>query len=162
MGRSSRIEDVKYIAGKKNEFYSKKENLKEKIGEYTERRTEVEESISRMPEDLPEELQSQMNTAIENVRVEFKRDAKEIGEEADDARNEADDIIDTARNSGNDWKQKAEKIRRISSVPIIGRFMESKADELNERAEDMFDLARETQQYQDELSLERNKLYENR
>ena len=154
--------DISYIIEKKNEVYSKKENLKERINEFDERRAEVEEGIARIPDDLPEELQQQVDVAVENARAELRSEADEIGEEADVARNEADGAIDLARNTGDDLNQKAEKLRGLSGIPLIGSFAETKASELNDRAEDMFDLAKETQQYQDELILERNKLYENR
>ena len=154
--------DRSYIIEKKNEVYSKKENLKERINEYGERRAEIEEGIARIPDDLPEELQQQVDVAVENARAELRSEAEEIGEEADAARNEADGAIDMARNMGSDLNQKAEKFRGLSGIPLIGSFADTKAGELTERAEDMFDLARETQQYQDELILERNKLYENR
>lgn len=154
--------DRSYIIEKKNEVYSKKENLKERINEFDERRAEVEEGIARIPDDLPEELQQQVDVAVENARAELRSEAEEIGEEADDARNDADGTIDMARNIGDDLNQKAEKFRGLSGIPLVGSFAETKASELSGHAEEMFDLAQETQQYQDELILERNKLYENR
>lgn len=147
---------------KKNDVYVKKENLKEKIGEFDKRRSEVEEGISRIPDDLPQELQKQVEIAIENTRAELDGEATEIGKEADEVKEEADAAMDMADSIKDDLNKKAEKMSSLKDIPLIGSFADTKAGDLIDQAEQMTDLRQETLQYQEELIMERNKLYANR
>lgn len=154
--------DRSYMIEKKNEVYGKKEEFKERISEFNKRRAEVEEGISRIPDDLPEELQQQVDMAVENVRAELKDEADEIGKEADEVKETADKAMDMADDIQSDLNKKAEKMRSLKDIPLVGSFADVKADEFSGYAEEMADLRQETQGYQDELIQERNKLYENR
>ena len=147
---------------KKNDVYVKKEELKERISEFDKRRQDVEDGISRIPDDLPQELQQQVDVAIENTRAKLDTEAEEIGQEADEAKEEADEAMDMADEIEADLLQKAEKMSALKDVPLIGSFADTKANDLMGQAEQMVDLRQETSGYREELALERNKLYANR
>ncbi len=70
--------------------------------------------------------------------------------------------MDTADVVSGDLREKANKLKDLSGIPIIGSFAETKGDEMLEQAEQIVDLRQETQQYQDDLLLSRNKLFGNR
>ena len=54
------------------------------------------------------------------------------------------------------------KLRDLSGIPIIGSFAETKGNEVLDQADQIVDLRQETQQYQDDLNVSRNRLMGNR
>ena len=153
--------DRKWIIEKKNDVAIRAMDSKEKTEQF-EKRDEVEEGISRIPTDLPEEIQRQVDAAIENVRNDLREEREQLENEVDEIQKTADEVMDTADVVSGDLREKANKLKDLSRIPIIGSFAETKGDEMLEQAEQIVDLRQETQQYQDDLLLSRNKLFGNR
>lgn len=143
---------------KKNDFYVKSAEMKDSIEKFDKKRSETEEGISRIPTDLPPELQSQVDTAVENVRNQLKEESNKLDQEADKISIEADEAMDLADKVETELREKSKKMSSLSGVPLIGSFAETKGNELMDQAEQMVDLRQETQKYQDELISYRNKL----
>lgn len=143
---------------KKNEAAIKAMDLKEKTEEFEKKKGEMEEGISRIPTDLPEELQQQVEQAIENARSEMSTEASELANEAKEAQDDADEAIEMMRNVADDYQGKAGEMKSLQEIPLIGCFAETKGEELDDKAGQMIDLARETQQYSDSLAESRNRL----
>ena len=154
--------DRKWIIEKKNDVAIRAMDSKEKTEQFVEKRDEVEEGISRIPTDLPEEIQRQVDAAIENVRNDLREEREQLENEVDEIQKTADEVMDTADVVSGDLRKKANKLKDLSGIPIIGSFAETKGDEMLEQAEQIVDLRQETQQYQDDLLLSRNKLFGNR
>lgn len=151
---SKRTEMIK----KKNDFYFKSQEMNESIENLESKRSEVEEGISRIPDDLPEELQTQVDAAIENTRNQIDEQRSDLEKKADDLSREADEAMDMADDLASDLQQKAQKMAALSGIPMIGSFAETKAEQLEDQAEQMIDLRQETQEYQDKLKHQRNRL----
>lgn len=151
---SKRTEMIK----KKNDFYFKSQEMNESIETLENKRSEVEEGISRIPDDLPEELQSQVDAAIENTRNQINEQRSDLEKKADELSREADDAMDMADDLASDLRQKAQKMAALSGIPMIGSFAETKAEQLEDQAEQMIDLRQETREYQDKLRHQRNRL----
>lgn len=143
---------------KKNDFAIKSMEMNDSIEALENKRSEVEEGISRIPEDLPEELQSQVDAAIENTRNQINDERSDLEKKADELSREADDAMDMADELASDLQQKAQKMAALSGIPLIGSFAETKGEQLSDQAEQMIDLRQETQEYQDKLRQQRNKL----
>lgn len=143
---------------KKNEAAIKSMDMKDKTDEFEEKREHVEEGISRIPTDLPEELQQQVDQAIENARAELSAEAEKLADELKEAQDEADEAIDNMRNVADDYREKAERMKGLQGIPLIGSFAETKGNELSDNAEQLADLSQETQQYSDSLAESRNRL----
>lgn len=133
-------------------------DLKEKIDEFDEKRTEVEEGISRIPKDLPDELQQQIQEGVENARAELDSEANDLGQEADNIKETADETIDMADNLRDEYTKKAERLRALSDVPMIGSFVDEGADKLDNQAEQITDLRQEIVKYRDEAAMQHNRL----
>ena len=73
-----------------------------------------------------------------------------------------DDVLDKADMIRADLKEKGNKLKDISGIPIIGSIVDTKADEILDQADQISDLRQETQQYQDDLISSRNRLMGNR
>ena len=144
--------DRKWIIEKKNDVAIKAMDNKERTDQFIEKRDEVEEGISRIPTDLPEEIQRQVDAAIENARNDLKDESEKLESEANDIQRDADEVMDMADAVSGD----------LRGIPIIGSFAETKGDEVLDQAEQIVDLRQETQQYQDDLILSRNRLMGNR
>ena len=154
--------DRSWIIEKKNDIAIRAMDNKEKTDQFIEKRDTVEEGIARIPTDLPEDIQRQIDTAIQNVRNELKEERKELEDEANEIQESADDVLDKADIIGNYLKEKGNKLKDISLIPIIGSIADTKADEIFDQAEQISDLRQETQKYQDDLMHSRNRLFENR
>ena len=152
---SKRTEMIK----KKNDFYFKSQEMNESIETLENKRSEVEEGISRIPDDLPEELQSQVDAAIENTRNKINEQRSDLEKKADELSREADDAMDMADDLASDLQQKAQKMAALSGIPMIGSFAETKAEQLEDQAEQMIDLRQETREYQDKLRHQINRLH---
>lgn len=70
--------------------------------------------------------------------------------------------MDMADSISEDLKEKGNKLRDLSRIPIIGSFAETKGNEVLDQADQIVDLRQETQQYQDDLTVSRNRLMGNR
>ena len=70
--------------------------------------------------------------------------------------------MDMADSISEDLKEKGNKLRDLSGIPIIGSFAETKGNEVLDQADQIVDLRQETQQYQDDLNVSRNRLMGNR
>lgn len=147
------------IIKKKNDFAIKSMEMCDAIENLDNKKAAVEEGISRIPDDLPDELQSQVNEAIENTRNSLKEESKGLEKSAYELQNEADETMDLADDIISDLQNKSEKMSSLSDVPLIGSFAETKGEQLADQAEQMVDLKQETQQYQDKLANQRNKLF---
>lgn len=66
--------------------------------------------------------------------------------------------MDLADDIASDLQNKSKRMSSLSGVPLIGSFAETKGEQLSNQAEQMIDLRRETQEYQDKLAQQRNKL----
>lgn len=161
--------DRKWIIEKKNDVAIRAMDNKEKTDQFIEKNDEIEEGISRIPTDLPEDIQRQVDAAIENVRNDLKEEseqlsaeADEIKESADEIKESADEVMDMADSISEDLKEKGNKLRDLSGIPIIGSFAETKGNEVLDQADQIVDLRQETQQYQDDLNVSRNRLMGNR
>lgn len=133
--------------------------MNESIETLENKRSEVEEGISRIPDDLPEELQSQVDAAIENTRNKINEQRSDLEKKADELSREADDAMDMADDLASDLQQKAQKMAALSGIPMIGSFAETKAEQLEDQAEQMIDLRQETREYQDKLRHQINRLH---
>lgn len=71
---SKRSEMIK----KKNDFIIKSMEMNDYIENLDKKRSDVEEGISRIPDDLPEDLQGQVNAAIENTRNAIKEESQNL------------------------------------------------------------------------------------
>lgn len=151
---SKRSEMIK----KKNDFIIKSMEMNDYIENLDKKRSDVEEGISRIPDDLPEDLQGQVNAAIENTRNAIKEESQNLEKKASDLEKEADEAMDLADNIASDLQNKSKRMSSLSGVPLIGSFAETKGEQLSNQAEQMIDLRRETQEYQDKLAQQRNKL----
>lgn len=154
--------DRKWIIEKKNDVAIKAMDNKERTDQFIEKRDEVEEDISRIPTDLPEEIQRQVDAAIENARNDLKDESEKLESEANDIQRDADEVMDMADAVSGDLKEKGNRLKDLRGIPIIGSFAETKGDEVLDQAEQIVDLRQETQQYQDDLILSRNRLMGNR
>ena len=150
--------DRKWIIEKKNDVAIRSMDLKEKIDEFDEKKSEVEEGISRIPSDLPDELQQQIQEAVENARADLDSEANDLSQEADGIKETADEAIDMADNLRDEYSQKAEQLRELSDVPMIGSFANEGADKLDNQAEQIVDLRQETVKYRDEMAMQHNRL----
>ena len=154
--------DRKWIIEKKNDVAIKAMDNKERTDQFIEKRDEVEAGISRIPTDLPEEIQRQVDAAIENARNDLKDESEKLESEANDIQRDADEVMDMADAVSGDLKEKGNRLKDLRGIPIIGSFAETKGDEVLDQAEQIVDLRQETQQYQDDLILSRNRLMGNR
>ena len=152
--------DRKWIIEKKNDVAIRTMDLEEKIDEYEAKKTTIEEGISRIPHDLPDELNQKIQDAIDNARAELDREAADLRQEADDIKDTADETTDMVDILREDYSQKAESLRKVSDIPIIGRFAADEADKLCDQAEQITDLRQETVQYRDEASMQYNRVIE--
>lgn len=143
---------------KKNEVWTGKENLTKEIEKYDEHRTEVEDGISKIPKDLPQEVQKDVDRAVEKERQKLKKEADKIEKKVDKVSEKADKAMDMAEEKATDFKQQAEKVRSLRDIPVLGSFIEQKAETLDDYAQQMTDLRQETQKYQDELQHAKIKL----
>lgn len=143
---------------KKNEAAIKSMDIKDRTEEFEKKKENIEEGISRIPTDLPEELQQQIEQAVENARAELSEEGEGLAEEAKEAQDSADEAIDMMRNIADDYRCKAEGMKGLQGIPLIGNFAETKGSELDSNAEQMVDLSQETQQYSDSLAESRNRL----
>ena len=125
--------DRKWIIEKKNDVAIRAMDNKEKTDQFIEKNDEIEEGISRIPTDLPDEIKES-----------------------------ADEVMDMADSISEDLKEKGNKLRDLSGIPIIGSFAETKGNEVLDQADQIVDLRQETQQYQDDLNVSRNRLMGNR
>lgn len=153
---SKRSEMIK----KKNDFIIKSMEINDSIEVLDKRKSDVEEGISRIPDDLPEELQEQVDAAIENTRNTLKEESSDLEKKASEVAKEADEAMDFADELSSDLQQKSQKMAALSGIPLIGSFAETKGEQLADQAEQMMDLRQETQQYQDKLLNQRNKLFQ--
>ena len=135
--------DRKWIIEKKNDVAIRAMDNKEKTDQFIEKNDEIEEGISRIPTDLPEDIQR-------------------LSAEADEIKESADEVMDMADSISEDLKEKGNKLRDLSGIPIIGSFAETKGNEVLDQADQIVDLRQETQQYQDDLNVSRNRLMGNR
>ena len=149
----------KEMIKKKNDFITKSMDMNDNIDEFDKKRSEVEEGISRIPTDLPAELQDQVNAAIENTKKSLKEESKALENTAYELEKEADEAMDYADELASDLKNKSKKMSSLSDVPILGSFAETKSEQLSDQADQMMDLRKETQEYQNKLAIKRNKLF---
>ena len=154
--------DRNWIIEKKNDVAIRAMDNKEKTDQFIEERDVVEEGIARIPTDLPEDIQRQIDAAIENVRNELKEESRKLEDEASEIKESADDVLDKADMIRADLKEKGNKLKDISGIPIIGSIVDTKADEILDQADQISDLRQETQKYQDDLIHSRNRLFTNR
>lgn len=154
--------DRKWIIEKKNDVAIRAMDNKEKTDQFIEKNDEIEEGISRIPTDLPEDIQRQVDAAIENVRNDLKEESEQLSAEADEIKESADEVMDMADSISENLKEKGNKLRDLSGIPIIGSFAETKGNEVLDQADQIVDLRQETQQYQDDLNVSRNRLMGNR
>lgn len=150
--------DRSWIIEHKNDVAIRSMDLKDKVDEFDKKKNEVEEGISRIPDDLPDELQQQVQAAIDKARSELDTEADELGQEADDIKESADEVTDTTDNLQDEYSRKAEKFRTVSDIPIIGSFAEEAAEKLENQMEQMADLRQETVKYRDEIATQHNRL----
>ena len=144
--------DRKWIIEKKNDVAIRAMDNKEKTDQFIEKNDEIEEGISRIPTDLPEDIQ----------RNDLKEESEQLSAEADEIKESADEVMDMADSISEDLKEKGNKLRDLSGIPIIGSFAETKGNEVLDQADQIVDLRQETQQYQDDLNVSRNRLMGNR
>jgi uncharacterized coiled-coil DUF342 family protein len=154
--------DRKWIIEKKNDVAIRSMDLKEKIDEFDQKKAEVEEGISRIPSDLPDELRQQIQEAVENARAELDSEANDLGVEADSIKETADETIDMADNMREEYSQKAERLRELSNVPMIGSFANEAAEKLENQANQVVDLRQETVKYRDDAAMQHNRLRDRR
>lgn len=152
---SKRSEMIK----KKNDFVIKSMEMNDSIETLDKKRSDVEDGISRIPSDLPEELQGQVDAAIENTRNALNEESSALEKKAYELEKEADEAMDLADDIAADLQDKSQKMAALSGIPLIGSFAETKGEQLADQAEQMIDLRKETQQYQDKLAQQRNKLF---
>ena len=143
---------------RKNEAYSKAEGFDKQSEKLSETRSEVKDSKSRIPDDLPEDIKRQIDAMYDSKEKELEDQAKDLADKIKDAQDDADEAIDDMRSMRGDLEKKAEKLSGLKDVPLVGSFMETKSKELDEQAEQMADLAKETQKYSDKLAESRNRL----
>lgn len=150
--------DRKWTITEKNKSAIKSMEIGDKTEGFVKKRQEMEEGISRIPDDLPQELQQEVDRAIENARKEMEAEGSELANEAKEAQEEADETIENIRDIASDYQKKAQKFSDLSGIPLIGSFSETKASELNDQVEQLTDLAQETQKYSDSLAASRNRI----
>lgn len=156
MGRFEK--DRSWIIEHKNDVAIRSMELKDKVDEFDNKKSEVEEGISRIPDDLPDELQQQIQDAVDRARGELDAEADELGQEADNIKETADEVTDMADDLRDEYSRKAERLRSLSDVPIIGSFAEESAEKMDDQIEQVSDLRRETVKYRDETSEQHNRL----
>lgn len=142
---------------KKNEAYSKAEGFDKQSEILSKNRKEVHESKSRIPNDLPEAIKAQIDAVYERQEKQLEDQANDLADKIKDAQDDADDAIKDMQKLGDDLGKKAEKLSGMKEVPIVGSFLENKSKELDDQAEQMFDLAKEAQKYSDKLAESRNR-----
>lgn len=150
--------DRSWIIEQKNDVAIRSMDLKDKVDEFDKKKSEVEEGISRIPDDLPEELQQQIQDAVDRARCELDAEADELGEEADNIKEVADEVTDIASDLVDEYSRKAERLRSLSDIPIIGSFAEESAEKMDEQMEQIADLRKETVKYRDDTSEQHNRL----
>ena len=150
--------DRKWALEKKNEAAIKAMDIEKKAESFKEKKKEVEDGISRIPSDLPDELQQQIDAAVDNSRKEMEREADQIKDEAYEAKSDAEEALRDMGNIRDDYKDKSDKLKRVSNIPLIGGFAEMKAKELDDYSGQMSDIALETQKFADKLAESRNGL----
>ena len=82
--------DRKWTITEKNKSAMKSMEIGDKTEGFVKKRQEMEEGISRIPDDLPQELQQEVDRAIENARKEMEAEGSELANEAKEAQEEAD------------------------------------------------------------------------
>lgn len=150
--------DRSWIIEHKNDVAIRSMDLKDKVDEFDKKKSEVEEGISRIPDDLPDELQQQVQDAVDKARNELDAEADELEQEADDIKESADEVTDIVDNLRDEYSRKAEKLRAVSDIPIIGSFAEEVAEKLENQIEQVTDLRQETVKYRDATSAQHNRL----
>ena len=142
----------------KNKAALKAIELEEKSEGLKEKSDQINEGISRIPQDLPEELQQQINEACDRVKSDMKSEAKALENEAADAQAHADKSFEKMHQDGQDLQKKGDKLRDLRQVPLLGAFADAKGRELKDNGEQLIDIAKETQSYSDRLAAAKNKL----
>lgn len=143
---------------RKNEAYSRAEGFDKQSEKLSENRKEVHDSKSRIPDDLPAAIKSQIDAMYESQEKQLEDQANDLADKIKDAQDDADEAIQDMRNLGNDLGKKADKLSGMKDVPLVGSFLENKSKELDNQAEQMFDLAEEAQKYSDKLAESRNRV----
>lgn len=154
--------DRKWIIEKKNDVALRAMDHKEKTDSFLEKQNDVEEGIARIPTDLPPEIQQQIDAAIANARNDLNEENERLKQESNEIQKLADEVMDTADTVSADLKEKSNKLRGLREIPILGSFAETKGEEVLDQADQITDLRKETQQYQEDLIASRNRLYNSR
>ncbi len=150
--------DRKWLQEKKNDVAIRTMEYKEKVEELSEKKQEFEEGIARIPTDLPDDLSSQIQSAIDNARLDIQNEAKKLDEEGDNIRDTADEMMDVADMLQSDYLQKASQLNSLRDIPIVGNFVEKAGGDMADRVTEIQDLRQETQKYEDELAAYQNRV----
>lgn len=142
----------------KNKAALKAIELGKKSDELKEKSDNIKEGISRIPKDLPDDLQQQVDAACEKVSKDLKAEAKALQKEADDAQDDADLALEKMREDGQDLQKKGERLGNLREIPLLGVFADKKSTELRNFGDQLFDIAKETQDYSDKLAAAQNQL----
>lgn len=143
---------------KKNEAYVKAAELGEQAVNLEQKRKDFNEGKSRIPSDLPEWLQEQIDAQFEAIGDQLDEQADQLDEELDDAQDTADEAIAEMQELGDDLGSKASSLLGAKDIPLVGSFLEAKGQQLSDQQEQMYDLAKEAQQYSDRLAESRRRL----
>ena len=143
---------------KKNEAYTKAERFEKQSEEFAERRREVLDSKSLIPDELPEEIKAQIDAVYDQKEKELDEQADELADEMKEALDDANEAMDEMHSLGKELEKKSSDLAGLKDVPLVGAFLENKSKELGDQSEQLFDLAKETQQYSDKLAESRNRV----
>ena len=136
----------------KNKTVLKAYELKDAGECLKEKADKTKEGISRIPNDLPDEMKQQIDAICQNALADLKAESNRLASEAQEARAYADESREKMILEASKLKKQGDQVSRLRKVPLIGKFAEVKGDELKDHGEQMFDLAKETLEYSDELA----------
>ena len=143
---------------KKNDAYAKAVNFEKQSEAFDEKRKQVTDSRSRIPDDLPEDIKKQIEAMYEQKEEELNDEAEDIADNIKEAMDDANEAISEMQSLGDELGKKADSLSGLKNVPLIGEFLEHKGEQLEDQKVQLFDLAKEAQQYSDKLAESRNRI----